>query len=363
MHHSTRSGHEAWRQGMVALLWASCWWAQAQTSHPPAATPAPEPTASASLPAPPTSAFVLQVRCPDERISAYLQQHLELQRFRHLPELQERELQRLLVATPDDARQLLATLGHFDPQISVERLPAPADNPSAPPSMVLTVTPGPVTTVAQVAIDLDEAIAADPALPNAPASIAQQVRQTWSLGVGQPFSQSAWDGAKAQGLRQLQARHYAAARIAHSQALIDADQHRAALSVRYDTGPAYRFGALQLDGQQRYDVEGARRIARLPTGAPYDQAQLLEAQQRLASSGYYDTVFLRLDTDSPTPEAAPVLAQVREAPLQKWVFGLGISTDSGARFRIDHTHNRLPVIGWRAISKLSLGILCTWSRY
>ncbi len=341
----TRGRTAAWRQGVVALLWASCWWAQAQTSHPPAAAPGLEQTASA---------FVLQVRCPDERISRYLQQHLELQRFRDLPELQERELQRLLAATPDDARQLLATLGHFEPEISVERLPPPTDNPSAPTPIVLTVTPGPVTTVAQVSIDLDGTITADPALENAPVSIAQQVRQTWGLGLGEPFSQSAWDSAKAQGLRQLQARHYPAARIAHSQALIDADQHRAALSVRYDAGPAYRFGPLQLTGQQRYDAEGARRIARLPTGAPYDQAQLLEAQQRLASSGYYDTVFLRLDTDSPTPEAAPVLAQVREAPLQKWVFGVGISTDSGARFHIDHTHNRLPGIGWRAISKLSL---------
>jgi translocation and assembly module TamA len=300
-------------------------------------------------------AFVLQVRSPSSQINSYLEKHLELQRFRQLPELQERELQRLLASAPDDARELLATLGYFAPQITLERVPAPATG--TPTQIVLTIEPGPVTQVAQVNIEASGSATTAPeatAPSTAPAPPLAHIRQTWALAVGQPFSQSAWDSAKAQGLRQLQARHYAAARIADSQALIDADQHRAELSVRYDAGPAYRFGPLQLDGQQRYSLEGAQRIARLPIGAAYDQTQLLEAQQRLASSGYYDTVFLRLDTDTSTPEAAPVLAQVREAPLQKWVFGLGVSTDSGARLRIDHTHNRLPVIGWRAVSKLSL---------
>ena len=52
--------------------------------------------------------------------------------------------------------------------------------------------------------------------------------------------------------------------------------------------------------------------------------------------------------------AAPVIAQVRDAPLQKLVFGVGISTDSGPRLSMDHIHNRLPALSWRAVSKLAL---------
>lgn len=313
-----------------------------------AQTPPHPPTADSDNTAP--VAFTLEVRSPSERISAYLEKHLELQRFRQLPELQERELLRLLASAADDAQELLATLGYFEPTVTLERTPPPTGDAQALPHITFIIEPGPATEIAQVNLDFTGAVADE-----APASAQiAQIRQSWELAPGQVFSQAAWDGAKAEGLRSLQARHYPAARIDQSHALIDADQHRAELSVRYDSGPAYRFGALQLDGQQRYSLEGARRIARLPTGAAYDQTQLLEAQQRLASSGYYDTVFLRLDTDTATPEAAPVLAQVREAPLQKWVFGLGASTDSGARLRIDHIHNRLPLIGWRAVSKLSL---------
>ena len=52
----------------------------------------------------------------------------------------------------------------------------------------------------------------------------------------------------------------------------------------------------------------------------------------------------------PSEVTAPVLAQVRESAMKKWVFGVGVSTDSGARLSIDHLYNRLPWLGWRAIS-------------
>lgn len=333
------------RWAVLGVLLGTCLqpWQGAQAQTPPH-----PPTADSASTA--QVAFTLEVRSPNDRISAYLEKHLELQRFRQLPELQERELLRLLASAPDDAHELLATLGYFEPTVTLERTPPPTGDVQALPHITFIIEPGPATEIAQVNLDFAGAVADE-----APTSAQiTQIRQSWELAPGQVFSQAAWDEAKTEGLRSLQARHYPAARIDQSHALIDADQHRAELSVRYDSGPAYRFGALQLDGQQRYSLEGAQRIARLPTGAAYDQTQLLEAQQRLASSGYYDTVFLRLDTETTTPEAAPVLAQVREAPLQKWVFGLGASTDSGARLRIDHIHNRLPLIGWRAVSKLSL---------
>ena len=58
-------------------------------------------------------------------------------------------------------------------------------------------------------------------------------------------------------------------------------------------------------GSQRYDPDGARRLARLPTGSVYDEAEMLDAQQRLANSGYYDAVFLTLDTEAPTRRQPP----------------------------------------------------------
>lgn len=41
--------------------------------------------------------------------------------------------------------------------------------------------------------------------------------------------------------------------------------------------------------------------------------------------------------------------------MQKIVFGLGYSTDSGPRLSVDHTHNKMRPLGWRAINKAEVG--------
>ena len=294
-------------------------------------------------------AFTLDVRAPEE-IDEYLTKNLELQRFRRFPGLEARELSRLLGAADDNARELLATLGYFSPTLTLEMKETP--DAEAPRTIELTVETGPQTLIsdAKIAVTGPDSGPSAEAAEGAPQRA--RVQNQWSLAPGQPFTQAGWDDAKGQGLRTLRQRRYPTARIANSRAEVDADKHEAKLSVDYDTGPAYRFGPLRIEGNERYDPEGARRLARLPTGAVYSEARMLDAQQRLASSGYYDAVFLTLDTEGTDPEAVPVTAQVREAKLQKWVFGVGVSTDSGPRLSVDHIHNRLPLLGWRAVTKL-----------
>ncbi|MCW5283711.1 outer membrane protein assembly factor [Verminephrobacter eiseniae] len=308
----------------------------------------PDP-AHADLAATAAPAFAVELRAPDD-VREVLERHLELLRFRHLSDLQRNELQRLLGAVDANARELLGTMGYFAPEITVESSQTP-DSQEAPRTVVISVQTGAQTRIASADIAFAHGARA---VDDAESRAQQRVRRNWSLAPGQPFTQSAWEAAKNDGLRQLQARRYPTARIVDSQAEIDADQHQARLNVTYDTGPAYRFGPLRLEGSQRYAPDGARRLARLPTGADYDEARMLDAQQRLASSGYYDSVFLTLDTEGSDPQAAPVVAQLREARLQKLVFGPGFSTDGGARLSLEHMHNRLPGLGWRAVSKLAL---------
>ena len=210
--------------------------------------------------------------------------------------------------------------------------------------------PGEVTHVSNVQVDFTGPIA------EASESEARRnaIRSDWPLRQGQPFSQQAWDNAKSTTLHSLTARRYPTGTNVTSRAEVDADRSEARLSATYDSGPAYRFGPLVVHGSQRYDPDAMRRIARLPTGSDYDQQQLLDAQQRLASSGYFNSVFLTLDTTHNDPLTAPVIAQVQEAPLQKIVAGVGYTTDSGPRLSLDHIHNQMPLLGWRAVSRLYL---------
>ena len=303
------------------------------------------------------AAFTLTIDAPDD-IRAVLQSHLELLRYRDLPDLDDGELTRLLDAAQADAQQLLATLGYFAPTLAFTR-PA-ADAPAAaelatpaiataPRHITLHVSPGEPTRVTQVEIQFAGALATDASQ----AALRAQIKTSWLLRQGQRFTQSDWDAAKQQLLRELTRKRYPSGQLQDSIADIDPDNHSARLTVLLDSGPAYQLGTLSITGLQRYDAALVTRLARLQSGEDYDQDRMLQAQQRLIDSGYFESAFIRLDTTSGNPTAAPVSLELREAKLQKLVLGVGGSTDSGARASVEHTHHLLPGLGWGSVTKLS----------
>ncbi len=291
--------------------------------------------------------FRLEIIAPAP-LDAFLLRHAELQRFSQFTDLSRAELERLLLTAPADLRQLLATQGHFAPAIDLRLV----EHGGGEPTVRIEVEPGPLTHVADWRVALQ-----GPARDDA-AAAGQRValQANWPLLEGKVFRQEDWDGAKQEALRTLSRYRYAQARIAHSLADIDPAQHQAHLQLELDSGPAYRFGPLQLEGVERYPPETIERLLRLAgvvPGEDYDEGLLQAAQQRLLDLGDYESVFMRLDTDA-EPEAAPVQVSVREAKQQKLVIGVGASTDNGARLSLEHLHRRVPGLDWRVASRLQL---------
>lgn len=289
-------------------------------------------------------AFVLQVDAPDE-VHPTLARHLDIQRFTTLSDLDSTELRRLAAAVPANVRSLLGALGYFSPDVHTHI------GDQQPPTVTVTVKPGEPSTVRSVAITVRH-------LADAPgtADLQSALQANWQLPAGQRFSQSAWDDAKAQALHRLTHSQFPAATIAGSLADVDSDARTVALHLEIETGPAFTFGELAIEGLSRYEptwVERTARLAGLAPGQPYSLATLQAAQQQLAQSGYFDSVFLYVDPSGPA-HRAPVVVKVREARRGKLVLGVGGSTDNGARLSMEHTAHRLPGIDWRALTRLKL---------
>ena len=337
---------------LMALLLGTA--ATAQTAAPPPEPPPrkvePGPTPQGAVgptsAAPEVTAFDIVVRAPTA-VRELLEKHLELQRYRALTDLDDAELARLIVLAERNVRNLVGTLGFFTPDIRITREGGANDRPV----IVVAVEPGEVTHIGPVDLSFAGDIADS---PDADAlSQRTEIIRGWRLPTGQPFTQEAWSGAKTQALRQLVARRYPAGKLGGSLADIDAPSGLTSLTINLDSGPLYRLGALQVSGVERYDPVLVPRLARLNPGDVYDVNQLVQAQQRLASSGYFDSAYVFINPES-DPLATPVQVQLREAKLQKVILGVGITTDSGPRASVEHTHHRVPGIGWRAVSKLQL---------
>ncbi|MES2952126.1 MAG: autotransporter assembly complex family protein [Pseudomonadota bacterium] len=295
--------------------------------------------------APAPSAFELQIDAP-QAIRDLLNTHLEIIRYRELTDLSDTELSRLMQVAKEDSRTLLATEGYFTPDIEAQLEISPSDQRR---TVRLSLKPGEPTVVGEIRLQFVGAIAQDPGARLQ----REKVQNDWSLRSGMRFTQDRWDAAKLQAVQQLSRERFPTASIATSLADIDPLTHDAGLQVTLDSGPAYRLGPLRITGLERYDTDLVTRLMRLPVGSSYDQADLVAAQQRLASSGYFDSAYVSLDTEG-DPENAPVVVQLREGKLKKIVLGVGVSTDSGPRLSVEHTNHKLPWLGWRALSKLSV---------
>lgn len=375
-----RGPHTRWALATLACLLA--WSVQAQTpsqnqTEPPPTAPLETSTSdeeaadgsgadtnptrrrSTDARAPAAPRFDIELQANTDELREFLLRHLELQRFRSLRDLDASELARLLNAAPQDLRGLLGTLGYFSPLIHIDLLPpAPSkatETPGTRPSLgtvTVRVDAGPPTRVASAQVFFKGDIATAPEAADQRA----EIRRSGTLALGQTFTQADWDRAKASALRQLLAQRYPAGRIENSLADIDAATQSANLYLEIDSGAPVKMGEVRVEGSERYDPAMAEHLVRLvgiTPGSDYSLELLQAAQRRLAETGYYDAVFVFVDpaTDG---QPAPVVVQVRESLRQKVVIGVGASTDSGARLSLEHTHHRLPGIGWRALSKLQL---------
>ncbi len=315
-----------------------------------AATPASTPqTGSADDNAvkPEVGAFDIRVEATDEDLRDLVERHNELQRYRAVSDLDATEFARLMALSERDVRNLLGTEGYFTPEVRLRRETGPDGRPLA----VIAIEPGAPTTIRNVKIEFEGDIA-----QSADAGAAEQragIVEHWSLDEGRRFTQQRWDDAKTGALRRLVERRYPRGRISYSIADVSAPDAQARLGLRLDSGPLFRLGPAIVKGAQRYPPELAERLSWLEPGDVYDQKKLIDAQQRLAGSGYYDSAYISIDPEG-DPSASPVSYTVTEAKRHKVQLGAGYSTDGGPRVSLEHRDNTALSTSWRAETKLQI---------
>lgn len=310
----------------------------------PAAPEASAPAASGAAPA--EAPYTLAIDAPREQRSL-LEQNLDLARYRASAEgaaMTRFELDRLIAATPAQARALLETQGYFEAQVEARR------DDAEPPHVQVAVQPGPRVHVAGVSIaaqgELEDAIARGDA---AAQRALDQLRRDWTLAPGEPFTQGGWSDAKNHALAVLRSVGYAQAGWAHTDATIDVATRSARLELVAASGPLFHLGELSIEGLSRYDASAVRNLARFGPGAVYSESAIADFQERLQKAGLFESALVEVDTDPVHADAAPLRVRLRELPLQQATAGVGVSANTGPRLTLEHLHRR--PFGWKAVAK------------
>jgi translocation and assembly module TamA len=274
----------------------------------------------------------------------WLKSHAQLWQFLSKPELTQAELDDLIARAPLDIAQLLNTRGYFNSRVQLNQRNGQTD---------LTVELGPLTTIA--AADVRVADEDGNELPE----LTQTMRDNWGLKPGSTFTQSAWQRAKDNALIALASSTYYQARVENSQADIDPTTQLAHLHVELTSGPAFIFGPITVVGASRYQATQAIQLAELAglqTGNAYTAQTLFDAQRRIMDNGNYSAAFVNLSpmlaSGLGQPARLSARIEVNEKPLQRLEASIGVSTDSGPRLHLTHTHYRPPLLEWQATHTL-----------
>jgi len=300
-------------------------YARAQAAEPP-------PQYKVEIVAPPALAKLLQA-------------NLDIVRWSVRPDVTSDQLAQLYLTAPQQIETLLATEGYFSPKVQ-----STLEEPAGKWIAKFQVTPGEPTKVTNVQITFSGAVMRDPGREKRLA----QARKAFNIKPGEVFRQAAWEEGKAAAVKSLKAFRFATAHVTTSRAEIEPQAHAARLSVEIDSGPPVTLGAVRVKGEKRYPAQLIANLNPTHAGDPYSEEALLKYQRRLQGTGRFASALVLAPADPSAPDDVPIDVTVVESQSRRLGFGIGYSTDSGARVQANYTDYDFLNKAWKFTADLAV---------
>lgn len=295
--------------------------------------------------------YQVEIVAPDN-LKPLLEANLDLTQLREDEALRDSDLQAMMGTTPDEVKKLLETEGYFAPQVSVQQQGK---------TVRVTVVPGEPVMVFDVNVTLAGPVRDEPDYRD----FLRTALEEWVLPIGGQFRQDDWDSSKKGVLRPLLLQRFPLARVSEARADIDPATGKAELNVTVDSGPRIRFGAIRIEGAQRYPESVILGQARFREGSPYKQSDLLAFQSSLEADSHYSNVVVAPAWEAREGDQVPILVSVTEMKRQKLDAGFNYSTGDGPGVRLGYEHYNIfkrgytgsVVYDWKqSRQKLDLGL-------
>jgi translocation and assembly module TamA len=242
--------------------------------------------------------------------------------------------QDFLAAARADYGRILAALyaqGHYSVDIRIlvdgreAASIAPLETPATIRTISISVDPGPPFRfgTAQVV-----PLPPETSLPSA-------------FRTGKPAGSGAVTDAVAVSIRAWRDVGHAKAAVGREDVI--ADHARAVLdaSVGIDPGPRLRFGPLTVTGEQRMREQRIRKIAGLPVGETFSEAELRRVETRLRRTGIFSSVTLVEDEAITAPDLLGITAEVAEQKPRRYSLGAEIASLDGLSLTGSWLHRNL----------------------
>ncbi|MBA3662004.1 MAG: BamA/TamA family outer membrane protein [Gammaproteobacteria bacterium] len=208
-----------------------------------------------------------------------------------------------------------------------------------------TVTKGPRLKITDIDINISGPGSNNPAIVD--------YLQKLPLHRGDVFRADSYEKVKTDLFAVANAEGYVKAYLEESKVLISLKNNSTKIILHFQTGPRYYFGPLTFSDNP-YNQSFLDRFIDVKENEPFSSEKLIQLQQSLSTSFYFQQVLVTPDFNHISNNRIPVTVSVTPPKSQKYNLGIGYGTFTGPRLTAGVSLRRLTDTGQHFDAQLKL---------
>lgn len=280
------------------------------------------------------SQVVTEIKGVEGALLTNVRAHSGLYAAQRLDDVSVWRLRQLATDARQEVRDALQPYGYYRPRIEV-RLEEPEGE--GPWRALIDISPGQATRIDSLTLAIEGDGRTDSEL------IAWQ--QAWPLTEGSRLIHAQFESAWKQLATLAEQRGYFAARFLQRQVVVDPDRASAEVTVRFDTGPRYRFADYSSNNHP-FEERLIERLNVLEPGEFYSRDRVDRQREVLVRSGLFRRVIVE-ETRQADAASVQLNYELEPRPPNSYRATLGFGTDTGARLQLGWVRHYLSPKGDR----------------
>ena len=166
------------------------------------------------------------------------------------------------------------------------------------------------------------------------------------LRKGKIFNHVTYGTVKSSFINLAVERGYFKAKFIQNSVEIDLNAYEARVYLEFDSGPRYQFGEITLR-QDVLNQDLLQRYIPFKKGSMYTLSKVIELQHALNDSNYFNSVEVSSGKPLDKSTEIPIIVSLKPRKKNRYTFGVGYGTDTGARVKLGWEKPRINKNGHR----------------
>ena len=277
----------------------------------------------------------------DEILEANVRLYLSIEQQKNHPLISDGRLRRLHKKAAPEISAALQPFGYYRSTVSASLEKSESGEWQAS----YNIDPGPALRIAEFNFAISAEMGQDPEF--------QKLIQKQALQTGNVFTHPEYESFKTDLARLASERGYFRAAFSENRVEIDLKDYVARVYLNYDGGPRFIFGEVLLR-QDVLQAEFLQRYMPFKKGDAYSLSKLIELQHVLNDTDYFQTVEVSPGEAVPGSNEIPIEVSLSPRKENRYLFGFGYGTDTGARTKFGWQKPRVNDRGHRFDSEIGV---------